>query len=77
MSDVESDLSDDETEILVYVECEGYVNSNTFKNENLSLDIVGIDSEHPIMQINGKVCIKLFNAANYFIPLPLRSNRSG
>ncbi|XP_046472390.1 uncharacterized protein [Neodiprion pinetum] len=54
MSDDESCLSEDESEVLVYVECEGYVDGSIFKNEKLQLDIIGIDSDHPIMQINGK-----------------------
>ncbi|XP_046740005.1 uncharacterized protein LOC124407666 [Diprion similis] len=54
MSDDESCLSEDESEVLVYVECEGYVDGSVFKNEKLQLDIIGVDSDHPIMQINGK-----------------------
>lgn len=53
-SDDEKD--EDEEEILVYVEFEGFVGSNVFNNEALQLDMIGIDTEHPIMQINGRVC---------------------
>lgn len=49
-------LSEDEEEMLVYVEFEGLVGSNVFNNEELQLDMIGIDTEHPIMQIDGRVC---------------------
>lgn len=48
-------LSEDEEEMLLYVEFEGLVGSNVFSNQELQLDMVGIDTEHPIMQINGRV----------------------
>ncbi|KAL6447143.1 hypothetical protein ACFW04_001457 [Cataglyphis niger] len=47
-------LSEDEEEMLVYVEFEGLVGSNVFNNEELQLDMIGIDTEHPIMQIDGR-----------------------
>ncbi|XP_012152182.2 uncharacterized protein LOC100876488 isoform X1 [Megachile rotundata] len=47
-------VSEDEEEVLVYVEFEGLVDSNVFNEKQLQLDMVGIDTEHPIMQINGK-----------------------
>lgn len=46
---------DDEEEILVYVEFEGLVDSNVFNEKQLQLDMIGIDTEYPIMQINGRV----------------------
>lgn len=49
-------LPEDEEEMLVYVEFEGLVGSNVFNNEELQLDMIGIDTEHPIMQIDGRVC---------------------
>lgn len=56
----DKELPDDEEEILVYVEFDGSVASNTLSNEKLQLDMIGLDREHPIMQVNGKV--------NYFHP---------
>ncbi|XP_076232065.1 uncharacterized protein LOC143177785 [Calliopsis andreniformis] len=50
----DDELSDSEEEILVYVEFEGVVDSNIFSEEQLQLDMIGIDTEHPIMQINGR-----------------------
>ncbi|KAM0730040.1 General transcription factor 3C polypeptide 6 [Formica fusca] len=47
-------LPEDEEEMLVYVEFEGLVGSNVFNNEELQLDMIGIDTEHPIMQIDGR-----------------------
>ena len=55
MFEEDDELPDDEQEILVYVEFDGSVAGNTFSNENLHLDMIGLDSEHPIMQVNGKV----------------------
>lgn len=51
----EDELSADEEEILVYVEFEGLVGSNAFSDQALQLDMIGIDTEHPVMQINGRV----------------------
>ncbi|XP_034194387.1 uncharacterized protein LOC117610747 [Osmia lignaria lignaria] len=45
---------DDDEEILVYVEFEGLVDSNVFNEKQLQLDMIGIDTEYPIMQINGR-----------------------
>ncbi|OAD57033.1 hypothetical protein WN48_02832, partial [Eufriesea mexicana] len=39
--------------IIVYVEFEG-LDGNVFSERQLQLDMIGIDTEHPIMQINGK-----------------------
>lgn len=50
----DDELSEDEEEILVYVEFEELADSNVFSDKNLELDMIGIDTEHPIMQINGK-----------------------
>ncbi|EFN83196.1 general transcription factor 3C polypeptide 6 [Harpegnathos saltator] len=50
----DDDLSEDEEEILVYVEFEDLVGSNMFSNEDLQLDMIGLDTEHPIMQVNGR-----------------------
>lgn len=50
-------MDEDEEEILVYVEFENCNENNTFSNKNLKLDMIGIDTEHPIMQVNGKVCL--------------------
>lgn len=58
MHEEDDELPDDEEEILVYVEFDGSVASNTFGNEKLTLDMIGLDKEHPIMQVNGKVCYK-------------------
>ncbi|XP_012288258.1 uncharacterized protein LOC105703997 isoform X2 [Orussus abietinus] len=52
--ETESELSDDEEEILVYVEFESYVENSTFSNKTLQLDMIGLDTEHPIMQVDGK-----------------------
>lgn len=54
------ELSEDEEEMLVYVEFEGLTGSDTFNNKDLQLDMIGIDTEHPIMQINGRVCCVIF-----------------
>lgn len=50
----DEELLEDEEEILVYVELEGVVGGNTLTTEQLQLDMIGIDTEHPIMQINGR-----------------------
>ncbi|KAL0122333.1 hypothetical protein PUN28_007217 [Cardiocondyla obscurior] len=50
----DDELSENEEEMLVYVEFEGLTGSDTFSNENLQLDMIGIDTEHPIMEINGR-----------------------
>lgn len=50
----DDETSEDEEEILVYVEFEGLVDGNVFSEKQLQLDMIGIDTEHPIMQINGK-----------------------
>lgn len=56
----DDELSEDEEEMLVYVEFEGLTGSDTFNNKDLQLDMIGIDTEHPIMQINGRVyCVIL------------------
>ncbi|XP_015174366.1 PREDICTED: uncharacterized protein LOC107065303 [Polistes dominula] len=52
--DSDTELQEDEEDILVYVEFEGFVNNNIFRNGELQLDIIGIDTDHPIMQIDGK-----------------------
>lgn len=52
----DDELPEDEEEMLVYVEFEGLVGSNVLNNEELQLDMIGIDTEHPTMQINGRVC---------------------
>lgn len=52
-NDQHNDTSDSE-EILVYVEFE-VLDDNVFNEKQLQLDMIGIDTEHPIMQINGKV----------------------
>lgn len=54
----DEELSEDEEEILVYVEFEGLVDGNGFSEKQLQLDMIGVDTEHPIMQINGRVIIK-------------------
>lgn len=56
----DDELPEDEEEMLVYVEFEGLVGSNVFNNEELQLDMIGIDTEHPIMQINGRVCFYVY-----------------
>nr|XP_033339042.1 general transcription factor 3C polypeptide 6 [Megalopta genalis] len=50
----DNEICEDEDEILVYVEFEGLVDGNVFSEEQLQLDMIGIDTEHPIMKINGK-----------------------
>lgn len=50
----DNETSDSEEEILVYVEFE-VLDDNVFNEKQLQLDMIGIDTEHPIMQINGKV----------------------
>ncbi|XP_014231555.1 uncharacterized protein LOC106655595 [Trichogramma pretiosum] len=54
MMNADSDLEDDEEEILVYVEFDNCISSDVFSKEDLKLDMLGLDSEHPVMQINGK-----------------------
>jgi len=49
--------NNDEEEMLVYVEFEGLIGSNIFNNQELKLDMIGIDTDHPIIEINGRVCI--------------------
>lgn len=58
--DSDPELLEDEEEILVYVEFEGFVNNNIFTNGQLQLDMVGIDTDHPIMQIDGRVIFFFF-----------------
>jgi len=48
------DELEDEDEMLVYVEFEGLTGSDMFSHEDLQLDMIGIDTEHPIMEINGR-----------------------
>ncbi|XP_043791185.1 uncharacterized protein LOC122714162 isoform X1 [Apis laboriosa] len=48
-----NDDTSDSEEILVYVEFE-VLDDNVFNEKQLQLDMIGIDTEHPIMQINGK-----------------------
>lgn len=55
----DDELAEDEEEMLVYVEFEGLTGSDMFNNEELQLDMIGMDSEHPIMEINGRVCCAL------------------
>lgn len=52
--DSDTELLEDEEDILVYVEFEGFVNNNIFPNGELQLDMIGIDTDHPIMQIDGR-----------------------
>lgn len=54
MSNVDSEPEEDEEEYLIHVEFEN-LDSNVLTDENLKMDMLGIDSEHPVMQINGKV----------------------
>lgn len=51
----DDELSENEEEILVYAEFEELAGSNTFSNEDLQIDMIGLDTEHPVMQINGRV----------------------
>jgi len=51
----DDELSENEEEMLVYVEVDGLTGSDMFNDKDLQLDIIGIDSEHPIMEINGRV----------------------
>ncbi|TGZ45621.1 general transcription factor 3C polypeptide 6 [Temnothorax longispinosus] len=50
----DDELLEDEAEMLVYVEFEGITSSDTFSNQDLQLDMIGIDTEHPMMEINGR-----------------------
>ncbi|XP_011159352.2 general transcription factor 3C polypeptide 6 [Solenopsis invicta] len=50
----DDELSEGEEEMLVYVEFEGFTGSDMFNKEDLQLDMIGIDTEHPIMEINGR-----------------------
>ncbi|XP_078045804.1 uncharacterized protein LOC144474606 [Augochlora pura] len=50
----DNEICEDGDEFLVYVEFEGLADGNVFSEEQLQLDMVGIDTEHPIMKINGK-----------------------
>ncbi|XP_011500577.1 PREDICTED: uncharacterized protein LOC105364367 [Ceratosolen solmsi marchali] len=54
MSSSDSELEEDEEEILVYVEFDNCGTNDMFSTENLKLDMLGLDSDHPIMQVNGK-----------------------
>lgn len=56
----DDELLEDEEEMLVYVEFEGLTGSDTFSNQDLQLNMIGIDTEHPIMEINGRVCCIIF-----------------
>lgn len=55
MSNEDTPLGSDEEDVLVYVEFESTAGPTTFCNEKLQLDMIGLDMEHPIMQVNGKV----------------------
>lgn len=55
----DTEIPEDEEEIFVYVEFEGLVDGNVFSEAQLQLDMIGIDTEHPIMQINGRVITNL------------------
>lgn len=57
MTDSDSELEEDEEEILVYVEFDDCETNDVFSSENLNLDMLGLDSDHPVMQVNGKVNI--------------------
>jgi hypothetical protein len=59
MSSSDSELEEDEEEILVYVEFDNCGTNDMFSNENLKLDMLGLDSDHPVMQVNGKVNLSL------------------
>lgn len=48
-------LEEDEEETLVYVEFETTSGPDVFCNEKLQLDMIGLDTEHPIMRVNGRV----------------------
>ncbi|KAG7197770.1 hypothetical protein KM043_001588 [Ampulex compressa] len=50
----DDELSEDTEEILVYVEFEGFAGSGSFNATQLQLDVIGIDTEHPIIQLNGR-----------------------
>ena len=52
----DGELSENEEEMLIYVEFEGLTGNEMFDNKDLQLDMIGIDTEHPIMEINGRVC---------------------
>ena len=67
MSNSDSELEEDEEEILVYVEFDNCATNDVFSSENLKLDMLGLDSEHPVMQVNGKV--NLFQIEIVFIKL--------
>ncbi|XP_058791750.1 uncharacterized protein LOC131664564 [Phymastichus coffea] len=54
MSNSDSELEENEEEILVYVEFDNCATNDVFSNENLKLDMLGLDSDHPVMQVNGK-----------------------
>ncbi|XP_011314133.1 uncharacterized protein [Fopius arisanus] len=54
MSEDDSPLEEDESELLVYVEFEGTTQSDVFSKEKLQLDMIGLDMEHPIMRVNGR-----------------------
>lgn len=55
MADSDSELEDDEEEVLVYVEFDDCETNDVFSNDNLKLDMLGLDSDYPVMQVNGKV----------------------
>ncbi|XP_003427205.1 spindle pole body component 110 [Nasonia vitripennis] len=54
MSNSDSELEEDEEEILVYVEFDSCATNDVFSSPNLKLDMLGLDSDHPVMQVNGK-----------------------
>lgn len=76
----DDELQEDEEELLVYVEFPNCDENSMFGIERLKLDILGIDTETPIIQVNGKVSLSfwitfstifysrkfLFFSTNYF-----------
>ncbi|KAJ8681473.1 hypothetical protein QAD02_017260 [Eretmocerus hayati] len=54
MSHSDSELEEDEEEIFVYVEFDNCTTSDVFSDRNLKVDMLGLDSDHPVMQVNGK-----------------------
>lgn len=50
----DDELQEDEEELLVYVEFPNCDENSMFGIERLKLDILGIDTETPIIQVNGK-----------------------
>lgn len=62
----ENSSSSTEEEFLVYVDFEGNLLSNDLDDSNMDIHIIGIDSENPVIEINGKIFEGNYNNLNNF-----------